>query len=335
MRDFETAFANTNNVAFPNTEAVNATGPSATDGTEFVKIGIDDGMDWGYSQALLDAAGLTPNGLIEEGGNSQKLNAQEILFGISRGYISGLVLSNAADADHDITLSIGEARSETSTSRMALLAALTKQIDANWVAGDNVGGFPSGLALAVDTWYHYFIIKNPTTGVVDAGFDTSLVAANLLTDAVGFTDYKRVRSVLTDGSSNLLGFTQSGNTVLWNTTLLDYDVTNPGTAQVTAPLSVPPGYRVVPLGRFGYEGGNAAAVIRFFAPDQTDVVASISAAPLFDAALDVNALDWQGGALPPIFTDISSQITFRQTDGSASTKVLIATHGWIDHTLMR
>ena len=38
MFDYDAAFTNTNSVAFPDTKGIDASGPSATDGTEFVEI---------------------------------------------------------------------------------------------------------------------------------------------------------------------------------------------------------------------------------------------------------------------------------------------------------
>lgn len=78
--DSNVAFVNTNGSAFPNNEAVNASGPSATDGTEFVKTMIDNYM-FGPQQALLDYAGLTPNGTPESAGASQELDALKFSFG--------------------------------------------------------------------------------------------------------------------------------------------------------------------------------------------------------------------------------------------------------------
>ncbi len=67
-------FTNTNGVAFPDTEAVNSSGAQSTDGTEFVKIMIDNWM-FGRQQALLNHVGLTPNGVAEADGASQELLA--------------------------------------------------------------------------------------------------------------------------------------------------------------------------------------------------------------------------------------------------------------------
>lgn len=73
MIDYKATFTNTDGANFPNTKAVNASGPSATDGTEFIKAMIDD--MWGFSQALLDYTDDTPNLTSEAAGASQRLNS--------------------------------------------------------------------------------------------------------------------------------------------------------------------------------------------------------------------------------------------------------------------
>ena len=331
MRDPNTAFTNTNGVPFPNTEAINASGPSTTDGTEFVKIGIDDGMDWGAAQALLDAADLTPNGLIESVANSQKLQAMNILFGIPRGYISGLIPSNAADADHDITFSIGEARSALASSlaRIALTAALTKQIDIDWVAGDNAGGFPSGLTLAVDTWYHLFVIKNTTSKVVDAGFDTSLVAANLLSDAAGYTEFRRVGSVLTDGSSNIIAFKMyeigGARRTIWDVAVSEYTSLDPGTAAVLRAMTVPLGVEVKVLHTVEIVDSTPTAptFCLITHPDQTDTTPSASA-----STFNNRSNTEQSQVKSEFLTNTSQQIRTRISFSAADVSLIGFTEGW-------
>lgn len=74
MLNYLTTFANQNGLVFPNTAAVDSSGGSATDGTEFIAAMINDSM-WGVWQALLDYTGQTPNGITEGVGNSQVLEA--------------------------------------------------------------------------------------------------------------------------------------------------------------------------------------------------------------------------------------------------------------------
>jgi hypothetical protein len=83
MIDYFGSFTYTNGLPYPDTLAVNASGPSATDGTEFVKLMIDD--LWGARQALMDYAGLTPDGVTEAPGSAQTLEAIGKGFGVGPG----------------------------------------------------------------------------------------------------------------------------------------------------------------------------------------------------------------------------------------------------------
>ena len=73
MIDYQTSFVYTNGVPFPDTLAINATGAGTGDGTEIVKILVDD--LWGARQALMDAAGLVPDSVTEAPDTSQLLEA--------------------------------------------------------------------------------------------------------------------------------------------------------------------------------------------------------------------------------------------------------------------
>ena len=73
MINYKNTFVNTDGVNFPNTKTVNATGAGTGDGTELTKP-YGDNL-WGITQALLDAAGLTPDNVTEAPGTSQILDA--------------------------------------------------------------------------------------------------------------------------------------------------------------------------------------------------------------------------------------------------------------------
>ena len=73
MKDYSQAFINTNGEEFPNTKAVDANSPGATNGTEIISDLLND--NWGFSQALLKTASISPNGEDETADNSQKLEA--------------------------------------------------------------------------------------------------------------------------------------------------------------------------------------------------------------------------------------------------------------------
>ncbi len=65
--------------SYPNTVATNSTTSTSYDGTPYRADVLND--EWGFEQALLNAAGLTPNGSNESNSNSQMLSSMRILFG--------------------------------------------------------------------------------------------------------------------------------------------------------------------------------------------------------------------------------------------------------------
>ncbi|MHC4302776.1 MAG: hypothetical protein ACYS7Y_36415 [Planctomycetota bacterium] len=79
MIDYKATFTNTDGVNFPNTKAVNVTTPGAGDGTEFIAAGVND--SWGWHQAMMAYAGLTPDTVTEAPGTSQMLEAMRLSFG--------------------------------------------------------------------------------------------------------------------------------------------------------------------------------------------------------------------------------------------------------------
>jgi hypothetical protein len=84
MIDYGTDVGNVNGI-LGNYTAKNASGATATDGTPYVASVIDD--IWGPKQALMDLAGLTPNGVTESVSASQILEAMRKGYALGAGYI--------------------------------------------------------------------------------------------------------------------------------------------------------------------------------------------------------------------------------------------------------
>lgn len=245
---------------------------------------------------------------------------------IPRGYIDGLILSNDTDTDHDIKMEVGMCRDTGDTQTISLGSAIVKRIDANWAAGTGNGGFPSTLTLSNNTWYHFFIIAKPDN-TTDAGFDTSLTATNLLTDATGYTKYRRVGSVLTNGSANIIQFVQIENEFLLKDPVCDVNVTNPGTSANLRTLSVPLGIKIIPIysAMYLFTAVEATGYYIVTSPDQNDTAPS---ATLYDIEGSFGSTT---GTSKQIFTNTSSQIRTRCSLTGASTDEVITTFGWIDN----
>lgn len=243
----------------------------------------------------------------------------------SASAISGLVPSNAADADHDTTISTGDARDSAGAKSLALSSTITKQIDSSWVVGNDMGGLFSG-TVAADTTYHLFIIEQDSDGLIDAGFDTSLTAANIPT---GYTAFRRVASFLTDASANLLGFVAteisgSGLRVDYDLRVQDVSNTSPGTAANTASMTVPSGIPFL-LNMDASLNDAANASIYITSLTETDVAAD-------NTHQDLRVSSGSGWSTTNLkrMTNTSGQIRYRSSLGAGLTNFFINTRGFDD-----
>jgi hypothetical protein len=246
--------------------------------------------------------------------------------GVDRGKISGLRLVNGTDTDHDIDIQVGTARDSLNEFTMTLASVMTKQIDAAWSAGTNQGGMFTG-SVANDTWYHTFIIRKDSDGSIDAGFDTSITAANI---PAGYTAYKRVGSVLTDGSANILQFVDielSGGSVRrgWKSPILDLDTGGAGPTPVNVTVSTPPGIKSIAHFNISASTGGAANTWYISDPDITDQAPSSTAAPLATISVD-STLATVSQA--DVVTNDNPEVRYRSV--ASSTTLKIATLGYTD-----
>ena len=231
----------------------------------------------------------------------------------------GLTLSNnSTDSDHDIDIAVGACMDSTGAVRINLSTAFTKQIDATWAAGTDVGGLASGATLAVNTWYHVFAVV--VGGSSDVMFDTSATCANgVANNAV--TSYQYINSVLTDSSSNILAFENLYNHVWFYAPELSVQANNPGATTQTVTLDSPLGIRVLAeIGVVVDQGASGMGDILIGATNQLATASSAQA--------DIGASLSQTDSInKKVLTDTSSQIQYEcvtGTDGS----ILIWTKGW-------
>ncbi len=243
---------------------------------------------------------------------------------LPRGYISGCgIANNGADANNDIDFGVGECRDEQDVLDLVVKTALTKQLDAAWAAGTNAGGLFTG-SKSANTWYHAFLLVKDADGTIDAGFDTSVTAANR---PAGYTYYRRVGAIRTDATPNIRAFVQDGDYFRLKASVLDADFTNPGTSAVLRTLTVPLGVKVQAVFNVSHLGNAADEVAYFSDPDANDEAASQSAAPLSNIS---GSTTTRGMMQFTIRTNTSSQVRTRFGTSGAGTTVRIATLGWID-----
>jgi hypothetical protein len=263
----------------------------------------------------------------EESAGDSVAITQEGRLSLPRSYLAGLGTSLDTDTDHDILIAVGETRDSTNVANLILGTAITKQIDATWAAGDDAGGLFSG-AVANDTTYHIFLIIKDSDGTVDAGFDTSVTAANIPT---GYTYYRRIASITSDGSANITDYVQIGDRFMLLFPSGDVGVTNPGDSAVTRTLSVPTGISVLALMVAGIDDTTSAADAYWYLSDlslqDSTPGASITHAKTGQGS---SAVSDQGYAWAEVYTNTSGQIRSRATGSAADITFYINTMGWID-----
>lgn len=254
-------------------------------------------------------------------------NTVDALWGLPTptGYRHGLELSRVAA--FDVQVGTGVAKAAADTWSMRLAAALVKQLDAVWSAGTNQGGRPAAVALAANTWYHVFLIFNAGTGVVDAGFDTSPTAANLLA-ASGFGHYRRLGSVLSNsGATDIIDFFQSGPHFWWKDTAIDQSATFAGPGVLTFSLRVPPDIKPGAFGTIVGDGGGDAGVL-VSSLDGTDETPDDALLPLATLRATNQVADVQMAPFGPVRVSTARLVRVRANAAIANVRLL--SRGWID-----
>ena len=256
------------------------------------------------------------------------------LSAIPNNYLTGMILSNDSDSDHDISIKAGIAKNSSNASDLELTSAIVKQIDATWADGTGAGGLAGGVTLSANTWYHLHAIE--VTAGTDAGFDTSPVAANLIANNDA-SAYRRIGSVFTDSSSNIIPFSQAGDEFLWNTNSSDLmvninNITHDTTFEVTiaTPLSVTTWAMLnIDLNDVGNTEG-----ILIHSPDVSIGVGVPSgqntAYPAQSFSGKINSGSFTGGTFYAnrVRTDTQSRISY--SVGDTNTDASFATLGWVD-----
>lgn len=241
-----------------------------------------------------------------------------------RSYLAGLTLSTAGSSA-TMTIAAGQAADSTNAALMSLASALNKTTS-SWAVGSGNGGLDTG-TIANNTWYHFYAIRRPDTGVVDVVFSTSASSPTLPTN---YTQFRRIGSGRTNGSAQWTSFIQYGDTFLYLSPVLDVSATNPGTSAVSRTLSTPTGIVTQAIININLNEGGSRSTCYLSELSLTDLAPSNTVSPL--ATVSTSASGGSGDAMEKltIYTNTSSQIRSRLSFSDASTDLYIATLGWID-----
>lgn len=273
------------------------------------------------STSIVTANGDTAEFTYQGSGNWRmvsfsRINGTSLQFNAAflQGYINGLTLSTAGGSG-TMGIAAGIAADSTNAAMMPLNSAYTKTT-ASWALGTGNGGLDTG-AIANSTWYHWYEIQRPDTGVVDIIFSLSASAPTL---PANYTLYRRIGSAKTDGSAQWTLFTQTGDTFIWSTSV--NDGTTAGTSRASFTLTVPTGIVVNALARTFTEAGGENYVL-FTSLQEADQNPFTAIPDLAQAASGKPAT-----ANVERFTNTSAQIGHRAS--AAGVAFRFYTYGWVD-----
>ena len=238
------------------------------------------------------------------------------------------IANNATDANNDIDFSAGNFQFADGSGQ-AVLSALTKRLDASWTAGTNQGGLDTGTK-ANSTWYHCYAIHNPTSGVSDAIFSTNATSPSLPT---GYTKYKRVGSVKTNISGNIIAFLQRDKFFEWKDVVKDLDIASVVATKTPITVSAPLGIETIVRCRSGLQVGSQSDVnINILSSYNNSLLPTDGDGGSYDSDIgsDINYIN---GTNLLVATDLSSQIYYIASRNTAVGNFAVRTKGYYDYTL--
>jgi hypothetical protein len=245
------------------------------------------------------------------------------VFAAPQGYLSGLNMSTPNTTV--MAFGTGVATDSSRSVLMSSSGSMTKTTGA-WAVGSGNGGLDTGV-IAAGTWYHFYEIMRPDTGVVDVVFSLSATAPTM---PAGYIFSRLIGSWPTDGSSNWATILQNGDRFEWVTPALAFTHTNQGANAVTHSLSsgVPTNRpNVIALITTNLTLGVSGTMILITPLDTADSAPSATAAPLNTIQLVANT---GGTAQVEVRVDANASIRTRADGTDVNFVNRVVTRGWID-----
>lgn len=239
-----------------------------------------------------------------------------------------IISNNGSDADHDIDIAAGAVVDDTQAT-VITVAALTKQADATFAEGTNQGGFVTGESLPTSGTVHVWAIAK-ADGTADVCFNNNASSGLSPTLPAGFTLKRRIGSLLTDGSANIVAFLQTGRFFARDSLANLYSGSIGSVAGVLVDAGAPDGLKFEARFTAGIRlSGNACQLI-YTDPDSADVAPSATIFSILGQQSGSGANGIGDGEMN-CFTNTSGQVRRRGTNtliDCAATAV-----GWTDHDI--
>jgi hypothetical protein len=237
----------------------------------------------------------------------------------ARGQLGGLTLSTAGSSA-TFSVAAGEAADSSNAYLMVLSSALSKTTSA-WSVGSAAGALDAG-AIAINTWYHVYLIKRTDTDTVDV-----LISLSATTPALpaSYTLFRRIGAIRTDGASQWTKFVQRGDEFVLDTPVQDISVSAQPASSVDYVLpSAPLGISVqVILHVYMTNAAVASLLVREkaladVAPGPTIVATVIN--PVSNIPITA--------ANVRVWTNTTQTVTARASAASTTLRLMVV--GWVD-----
>jgi hypothetical protein len=258
-------------------------------------------------------------------GNQLTVNVDLVSTGAAFGtlvvlpnYIGGLTLSNdVAHPQTYIDVGAGGATSDDGTVFMNLGTVLSKFMG-SFVPGNLSGCMDTGTVPAVNTWYHVYLITRTDLGLVDVLVSTSPTSPVMPTY---YGKKRRIGSIKTDASANIIPFIQNGDDFIWTAPVLDNSNVALSTTGQLFKVSVPSGLKIKATLRVTALG-TANGLIAITSPDETNA-GSMAQLPFYASPV-------YSAAQLELFTNVNSQI-FAKASTALANGFWFSASGWRDN----
>ena len=276
--------------------------------------------------------------VLARAGKNYSADFDDVGGSVSAGNLFGLTLSNnAGDATNDIDITTGTCRDSTDTVTMIFASALTKRLDAGWVAGTNQGMRNSAAAIT-NTTYHIYAVSKAAGADPDYYAHTSTTVATVIAalqaEAGGalYIYARRVGSIIRAVSTSaIVPFVQDGDKFTRKVPIRSSAVSNQTTLAASITLDVPTGIRVDAIIVASMYDATSTAQVDWLVTDlsQTDSAPTTSLLSMY--TIPITAGNPAFAFLSQnIMTNTSAQIRSRIETQLADLFLNIFVHGWID-----
>lgn len=249
------------------------------------------------------------------------------------------VANNATTPNTDLDFTAGNF-AFSDGSGQAISTAITKRLQSSgsWSAGAGGNLLTTGARLNSST-YHLYAIYNPTTLAVD--YMALLGVAGTAPDPTaslpsGYTKFKRIASILTDGSGNIRAFTQRGFSFELTTPVVNLDATASNGTTLQS-IQTPAGIAVKAGVTLGIDLASGSTVGNYYVSLQNanqNYTPSAGGARSYSLNVGKSSGTLVSSGEFYKFTNTSSQIRVTQAGAGTLCNISLTTNGWEDYQLL-